>query len=321
MNKDDVSIWMPIYIGDILAMTTRLTTEQVGALYLLMMDYWKNGAIPNDNKIIGAITGLPSAKAKSFVKNIINIGIFSIEKDELFSAYLDDKKSQATDNKNSKSERAQKAAQARWGKASAENQPSNDALNGHNPSNANAMLKQSTSNAKGMLEQCPSSSPSSINNIHTYTGEKIPDSQEAKAEQIRLERSQEIQDWQAPSLDSMREELFHAGFSGVLNDDMYQMHIKDFKAHFAEQALLGKPLNTDSLRKSKLRLWIQNAKPTKQARKPQSQLGGANDPLAVNQKWRPNETGIVAPNTNFEFINGELVATPLDTSASAQGAW
>ena len=101
-KQDDVSIWMPIYIGDILAMTTRLTTEQVGGLYLLMMDYWKNGVIPNDTKIIGAITGLSSSKVKAFIKTITNIGIFSIENDELFSAYLDDKKSQATDNKNSK---------------------------------------------------------------------------------------------------------------------------------------------------------------------------------------------------------------------------
>lgn len=51
-KKDDVSIWLPLYIGDMLAMTTRLSTEQVGALILLMMDYWKNGAIPNDLKIV-----------------------------------------------------------------------------------------------------------------------------------------------------------------------------------------------------------------------------------------------------------------------------
>lgn len=91
-KQDDVSIWMPVYISDLLAMTTRLTTEQVGGLYLLMMDYWKNGAIPNDVKIIGAITGLSSSKVKAFIKTITNIGIFSIENDELFSAYLDDKK-------------------------------------------------------------------------------------------------------------------------------------------------------------------------------------------------------------------------------------
>lgn len=316
-KQDDVSIWMPIYIGDILAMTTRLTTEQVGGLYLLMMDYWKNGVIPNDTKIIGAITGLSSSKVKAFIKTITNIGIFSIENDELFSAYLDDKKSQATDNKNSKSEKAQKAAQARWNKASSENQQNQIALNEHNASIAQAMQTQCPSNATNMLEQCPLTSTSSINNTHT---QQTDDSQNDKAEQIRLERSQEIQDWQAPTLDLMRQELSQAGFMGVLTENIYQTHIKDFKAHYAEQALVGKPLNTDSLRKSKLRLWIQSAKPPKQAKLNQK-LGDTNDPLAVNQKWRPGETGIVAPNTNFEFVDGQLVATPLDTSSPAQGAW
>lgn len=311
-SKDDVSIWMPIYIGDILAMTTRLTTEQVGGLYLLMMDYWKNGAIPNDVKIIGAITGLSFAKTKPFVKTITNIGIFSIENDELISAYLDDKKSQATDNKNSKSEKAQKAAQARWNKASSENQQNQIALNEHNPSNAQAMQTQCPSNATNMLEQCPSTSTSSINNTHT---QQADESQNDKAEQIRLERSQEIQDWQAPTLDLMRQELSQAGFMGVLTENIYQTHIKDFKAHYAEQALVGKPLNTDSLRKSKLRLWIQSAKPPKQA-KPNQKIGSINDPLAVNHKFRPNDTGMIKPNTIFEADeNGNLVARPIDQPA------
>ena len=308
-KQDDVSIWMPIYIGDILAMTTRLTTEQVGGLYLLMMDYWKNGVIPNDTKIIGAITGLSSSKVKAFIKTITNIGIFSIENDELFSAYLDDKKSQATDNKNSKSEKAQKAAQARWNKASSENQQNQIALNEHNLSNAQAMQTQCPSNATNMLEQCPSTSTSSINNTHT---QKADDSQNDKAEQIRLERSQEIQDWQAPTLDLMRQELSQAGFMGVLTENIYQTHIKDFKAHYAEQALVGKPLNTDSLRKSKLRLWIQSAKPPKQA-KPNQKLGGPNDPLAVNHKFRPQDTGVVKPNTIFEADeDGNFVARPIE---------
>ena len=315
-KQDDVSIWMPIYIGDILAMTTRLTTEQVGGLYLLMMDYWKNGVIPNDVKIIGAITGLSSSKVKAFIKTITNIGIFSIENDELFSAYLDDKKSQATDNKNSKSEKAQKAAQARWNKASNENKQNESASSEHTPSNAQAMQTQCPSNATNMLEQCPSTSTSSINNTHT---QQAYDSQNDKAEQIRLERSQEIQDWQAPTLDLMRQELSQAGFMGVLTENIYQTHIKDFKAHYAEQALVGKPLNTDSLRKSKLRLWIQSAKPPKQAKQPQN-FGGTNDPLAVNHKFRPNDTGMIKPNTIFEADeNGNLVARPIDQPA--REAW
>ena len=44
--------------------------------------------LSNDTKIIGAITGLSSSKVKAFIKTITNIGIFSIENDELFSAYF-----------------------------------------------------------------------------------------------------------------------------------------------------------------------------------------------------------------------------------------
>lgn len=292
-KQDDVSIWMPIYIGDILAMTTRLTTEQVGGLYLLMMDYWKNGVIPNDVKIIGAITGLSSSKVKAFIKTITNIGIFSIENDELFSAYLDDKKSQATDNKNSKSEKAQKAAQARWNKASSENQQNQIALNEHNASNAQAMQTQCPSNATNMLEQCPSTSTSSIlnNSLSNAHEQKTADAVLEKAEQVKQANAQDIQNWQQPSLDDMRSILFQAGFQGQLSQKDYDRHASDFKVYFAEQAILGKPIATDSLRKNKLRDWIvrdAQKKPSYQKKSPQAneqRFGTKDDPLAVDVVW------------------------------------
>lgn len=294
-KQDDVSIWMPIYIGDILAMTTRLTTEQVGGLYLLMMDYWKNGVIPNDTKIIGAITGLSSSKVKAFIKTITNIGIFSIENDELFSAYLDDKKSQATDNKNSKSEKAQKAAQARWNKTSNDSQQNQFASNEHNSSNAQAMQTQCPSNATNMLEQCPSTSTSSIlnNSLSNAHEQKTVDEVLAKAEQVKQANAQDIENWQQPSLDDMRSILFQAGFQGQLNQKDYNRHASDFKVYFAEQAILGKPIATDSLRKNKLRDWIirdaqKNSKPIYQKKSSQTneqRFGTKDDPLAVDVVW------------------------------------
>lgn len=261
-SEKDVSIWLPIYIGEMLSMTTRLTTEQIGGLYLLMLDYWKNGAIPNDNKIIGAITRLPASKVKLLKESIFSTGIFAKDEanDVIYSPYLDDKKNEATDNKKMKSEKAKKAAEARWGHK--ENQNSNQDINEnsamplHDVSNANAMLKHNISNAQSMLDECPLSLSSSIINTHSQTGENA----KSQSEQIRLDRMQDIQNWVAPSLDEMQQTLRLAGSIKVLNQQEYDLIVNDFRNHHAEQALIGKPLITENLRKDKLRKWIMSEK-------------------------------------------------------------
>ena len=77
-----------------------------------------------------------------------------------------------------------------------------------------------------------------------------------KADQIRSQHSSDIENWVAPTIDEMRGELFRAGKLMQLTDDQYELHLKDFKSHYAEQALLGKPILTDSNRKAKLRKWL-----------------------------------------------------------------
>ncbi len=77
-----------------------------------------------------------------------------------------------------------------------------------------------------------------------------------KADMIRDQRADDIQNWEAPTIDEMRGELFKAGKMMQLTEDQYALHVGDFKAHYAEQALLGKPITTESNRKAKLRKWL-----------------------------------------------------------------
>ena len=58
------NIWMPLYIGDYLRDTSRLTTEQHGAYLLLMMDYYINGCLPDDDLVLAGIARLGETKWK-----------------------------------------------------------------------------------------------------------------------------------------------------------------------------------------------------------------------------------------------------------------
>ena len=193
MSNQDVEIWMPVYIGDMLAKTTRMTTEQIGASFLLLMDYWRNGSIPDDNNIIASITRISSSKVKTLKAVLISSNLLNVQDGEIHSEYLDNLKTQAESNKSAKAERAKKAAEARWNKsqdnASTKHENSNTyADNMHNTSNAHAytqaMHEQCLDGAKNMLEECPSSSPSSINNISISHDQNSSDSETAEDERF-----------------------------------------------------------------------------------------------------------------------------------------
>ena len=131
-----VDLWMPIYIGDYLSATSRLTTEQHGAYLLLIMDYWKNGPLPDDHSVLAQITRM-SNDAWSNASSIV-LAFFKHEGKHYHHKRIDAELALAATKKERRVARAKSGAAKRWG----------------NDASSNA-----SSNQNELLEQCTSPSP------------------------------------------------------------------------------------------------------------------------------------------------------------------
>lgn len=141
MAKAD--IWMPLYVADYLADTSRLTTEQHGAYLLILMDYWRNGAPSDDDQELAQISKL-SIDAWSIVRAKLE-RLFDVRDGHWYHCRVEEELAKASSNKSIAKSRGIKGAAARWG--------------AKNDEQSNA-----TSIDKAMLKQCldggPSPSPS-----------------------------------------------------------------------------------------------------------------------------------------------------------------
>ena len=61
-TKSSRPLWMPLFVGDYLSDTRRLTIEQHGAYLLILMDYWQSGAPPDNNDTLARIVGASRAQ-------------------------------------------------------------------------------------------------------------------------------------------------------------------------------------------------------------------------------------------------------------------
>lgn len=275
MSNQDVDIWMPVYIGDMLAKTTRMTTEQIGASFLLLMDYWRNGSIPDDNNIISSVIRLSVSKSKALKNILLSSNLFEIHEGQMSSKYLDGLKAQAETNKSAKSERAKKAAEARWGNKQESNDA--DASNKHNFSNADAyaqaLLDDANSNAKNMLEECPSSSPSSINNISIENEQNSHDGKTNDEDRFSFD------------LDTVNTKIKIRGLNEITQVDLNKLQ-DDLHAEYGHKTQLVKNQIL-----GKLIQWVERRQqtPLQLPNKPQNksiQNSKARSNLNVNNDWK-----------------------------------
>lgn len=140
-------IWMPLFIGDYLRDTTRLTTEKHGAYLLLIMDYWINGAPPDDDEILASITKMQLPAWRKTRPSLVQL--FNVVDGVWHHKRIDEELLKASENAERYATRAKKAADKRWNK---------DAT-----SNASSIPSSNTQEMHGdMLADATSPSPSSI---------------------------------------------------------------------------------------------------------------------------------------------------------------
>lgn len=155
--------WFPFYVGDYTRDTARLTTEAHGAYLLLMLDYWVNGAPPDDDETLATITKLPVSIWKKRRPTLVKF--FKVKDGTWTHSRIEKEREKAATVGAANSDKAREAAERRWAKqremeriASLE-QCADDApsINGALPQNAQS---QSQPPSKSDSEKGESNSPS-----------------------------------------------------------------------------------------------------------------------------------------------------------------
>lgn len=138
-----VDIYMPVYIGDLLADTSHLTNEEFGAYMRLLFHQWRRGHIPERDFLqVSRISGDASSIAVARLKQFFETD----EAGDFFNGRCDREKTRSLENRATYVERAKKAAAARWN--AKRGKPSQGADSG-----------DASSIGRASLEQCPSPSP------------------------------------------------------------------------------------------------------------------------------------------------------------------
>jgi uncharacterized protein YdaU (DUF1376 family) len=218
-NKTD--IWMPVYIGDYLSKTTRLSTEQHGAYLLLLMDYWKNGPPPDDDRVLAQITRM-SEDAWSNAKSIV-LAFFELSGKKWIHSRVEQELQAADKRKQTAISRAQAGAQARWSKTTPSSNASSNAS-----SNTQAMLDT-------MLADASSPSPSQIK-TKKHSVVKPDDVSQAVWDDYRVSRKVALT---PTALQTIVNEAKKAGWT--TEDALRESILRGWRGFKAEWVLKNKP--------------------------------------------------------------------------------
>lgn len=156
--SDRPDSFMPLWIGDYLADTMRLTRDQHGGYLLLIMDYWRQGeALPDDDDALAAITKASPVEWKKLRPVLARF--FEVADGKWTHGRIEQELKSAQEQYTAKVERAKAGAAKRWGKhmpdgcssnpqASSE-QSSSNANHNHTPTEKNPSGSSSDRRAKG----------------------------------------------------------------------------------------------------------------------------------------------------------------------------
>src|ERR1700761_455194 len=106
---------MPVYIGDYLADTMHLTTEQHGAYLLLIFHLWRRGTLPDDDATLGKITGL-SESAWAGTRRVL-AEFFKIHEGHWRHGRVERERLRVAAKQELNTRKARTAATTRWRKA------------------------------------------------------------------------------------------------------------------------------------------------------------------------------------------------------------
>ena len=105
---------MPVYIGDYLADTMHLSTEQHGAYLLLLFHLWRRGVLHDDDVVLAKITGLDkSAWSRA---RLVLAEFFEIHDGLWHHGRVERERIRVAAKQQSKANKAKLAASSRWSK-------------------------------------------------------------------------------------------------------------------------------------------------------------------------------------------------------------